>query len=204
MGIIETYKAISLAEEKGLDLVEISPRAQPPVCKVMDYGRYKYELAKKQRIAKMSSSTVELKEIKFRPKTEGHDMDFKIRHIRKFLEEGNKCRLVIAFRGREIVHPETGMAVLKKVIEATEDLSEVEQRPNLEGKKMAMILAPKATVLRQRSQAVRERAKSMQRSMNNGEPGSRSDDSVRAEKTADKGKKSAPVDAASAEKNAKA
>jgi translation initiation factor IF-3 len=148
LGVMNTQDAMRLAEEKGLDLVEISPQARPPVCKIMDYGKYKYELSKKKQAARKHQSTVEVKEIKFRPKTEQHDMEFKIKHTRRFLEEGNKVRLVVTFRGREIVHPETGVAVLNKVVAATADLSQVEARPNMEGRRMVMVLGPRAGVVR--------------------------------------------------------
>jgi translation initiation factor IF-3 len=148
LGVMPTYEALRKAEEQGLDLVEISPRAFPPVCRIMDYGKYKYEQAKKKQQARKHASTVEIKEIKFRPKTEEHDMDFKVKHVRRFLEEGNKVRLVIVFRGREITHPQTGAAVLNRVVEATADLSGVEVTPNMEGRRMVMILAPKANVVR--------------------------------------------------------
>lgn len=145
---MQTRDALRLAEEAGLDLVEISPNARPPVCRVMDYGKFKYEEDKKRRQAKKRATTMELKEIKFRPKTDQHDLAFKIKHVRRFLEEGNKCRLVIIFRGREITHPETGVAVLNKVIEAVKDIGSVEARPNMEGRRMVMILAPLAGVIR--------------------------------------------------------
>ena len=148
LGVMPTHEALRLAEERGVDLVEISPRAFPPVCRVMDYGKYKYEQAKKKQQARKHASTVEIKEIKFRPKTEEHDMDFKVKHVRRFLEEGNKVRLVIVFRGREITHPQTGLAVLNRVVDATADLSGVEVTPNMEGRRMVMILAPKANVVR--------------------------------------------------------
>lgn len=148
LGVMPTHEALRLAEERGVDLVEISPRAFPPVCRVMDYGKYKYEQAKKKQQARKHASTVEIKEIKFRPKTEEHDMDFKVKHVRRFLEEGNKVRLVIVFRGREITHPQTGLAVLNRVVDATQDLSGVEVTPNMEGRRMVMILAPKANVVR--------------------------------------------------------
>ncbi len=151
-GIMPTRQALALAHELGLDLVEISPRSHPPVCRIMDYGKYKYEQSKKKKAASKHASRVELKEIKFRPKTEGHDMDFKIKHVRRFIEEGNKCRLVIIFRGREITHPETGLAVLNKVVTATEDIANVEVRPNMEGRRMVMILAPRAGVIRRARQ----------------------------------------------------
>ena len=154
LGVMQTHEAIRLAEEKGLDLVEISPRAFPPVCKIMDYGKYKYEQAKQTRKAKKHASTVEIKEIKFRPKTEGHDMDFKVKHVRRFLEEGNKVRLAVVFRGREITHPQTGMAVLNRVVEATADLSSVEVTPNMEGRRMIMVIAPKPGVVRKAQEAI--------------------------------------------------
>src|SRR5580765_5223108 len=121
LGIMPTHEALRLAEEKGLDLVEISPRAFPPVCRIMDYGKYKYE---------------EAKEIKFRPKTEEHEMDFEVKHVRRFLEGGNKVRLAVVFRGREITHPQTGMAMLNKVVELCNDIALVETTPNMEGRRM--------------------------------------------------------------------
>lgn len=146
LGIMSREEALATAQEKGLDLVEITARAKPPVCRIMDYGRFKYEQSKKAKAAKKHASTVELKEIKFRPKTDEHDLAFKIKHVTRFLEEGNKCRLVVIFRGREVVHPKTGLAVLDRVREATEEISQVEVRPNLEGKRMVMIIGPKAGV----------------------------------------------------------
>jgi translation initiation factor IF-3 len=148
LGILTRDEALRLAEEKGLDLVEIAARSNPPVCRIMDYGRFKYEQSKKQKQARKHAASMELKEIKFRPKTEQHDMDFKISHVRRFLEEGNKCRLVIVFRGREITHPEKGVQVLNRVVEATTDIASVEVRPSLEGKRMLMILGPKAGIVR--------------------------------------------------------
>ncbi len=148
LGVLPTHEALRLAEEKGLDLVEISPRAFPPVCRIMDYGKYKYEQAKKKQQSRKHASTVETKEIKFRPKTEGHDMDFKVKHVRRFLESGNKVRLVVVFRGREITHPQTGMNVLNRVVEATADIASVEVTPNMEGRRMVMIIAPKPNVVR--------------------------------------------------------
>ena len=152
-GVMPTHEALRLAEEKGLDLVEISPRAVPPVCRIMDYGKYKYEQAKKKQQARKHASTVEIKEIKFRPKTEGHDMDFKVKHVRRFLEGGNKVRLAVVFRGREITHPQTGMNVLNRVVEATADICGVEVTPNMEGRRMVMIIAPKAGVVRKAQEA---------------------------------------------------
>jgi translation initiation factor IF-3 len=143
LGVLPTHEALRQAEEKGLDLVEVSPKAMPPVCRIMDYGKFKFENSKKASHAKKHASVIEVKEIKFRPKTDDHDFDFKVRHIRRFLEEGNKCRLVIAFRGREIVHPETGKAMLDHVIRALVDIAHVEQMPLMDGRKMNMVISPK-------------------------------------------------------------
>ncbi|HEX2689639.1 MAG TPA: translation initiation factor IF-3, partial [Kofleriaceae bacterium] len=138
LGIMPTHEALRLAEEKGLDLVEISPRAFPPVCRIMDYGKYKYEEAKKKQQQRKKASTVETKEIKFRPKTEEHDMDFKVKHVRRFLEGGNKVRLAVVFRGREITHPQTGLAVLHRVVERCADIASVEANNTMEGRRMIM------------------------------------------------------------------
>ena len=153
LGVMPTHEALRLAEEKGLDLVEISPRAFPPVCRIMDYGKYKYEEAKKKQQAKKKASTVETKEIKFRPKTEEHDMDFKVKHVRRFLEGGNKVRLAVVFRGREITHPQTGMAVLNRVVERCNDLATVEATPNMEGRRMIMVISPRPGVVRKAQEA---------------------------------------------------
>jgi len=148
LGVMPTFEAMRAAEEKGLDLVEVSPKAVPPVCRIMDYGKFKYEQAKKTKHAKKTSTTIEIKEIKFRPKTDDHDYDFKLKHIRRFLEEGNKVRLVIAFRGREIVHPETGKAMLDAVIKDCQDIAHVEQLPMMDGRRMLMIVSPRLNVVR--------------------------------------------------------
>jgi translation initiation factor IF-3 len=153
LGVLPTHEALRLAEEKGLDLVEISPRAFPPVCRIMDYGKYKYEEAKKKQQARKRASTVETKEIKFRPKTEEHDMAFKVKHIRRFLEGGNKVRLAVVFRGREITHPKTGMNVLDRVVELCNDIATVEATPNMEGRRMIMVIAPKPGVVRKAMEA---------------------------------------------------
>src|SRR5262249_15831178 len=114
----------------------------------MDFGKFKYEKSKKEKDARKHQSTVTLKEIKFRPKTDDHDLDFKVKHIRRFLMEGNKAKLVVIFRGREIVHPETGQDVLKRVVEVTSDIAQVEQPPMMEGRRMLMVIAPKSGVIR--------------------------------------------------------
>jgi translation initiation factor IF-3 len=157
-----THEALRLAEEKGLDLVEISPRAFPPVCRIMDYGKYKYEQAKKKQQARKHASTVEIKEIKFRPKTEGHDMDFKVKHVRRFLEAGNKVRLAVVFRGREITHPQTGKNVLDRVVEADRRSLGGRGDPNMEGRRMIMIIAPKPNVVRRRRERARRQLAAIQ------------------------------------------
>ncbi|MCP4446207.1 MAG: translation initiation factor IF-3 [Myxococcales bacterium] len=166
LGIMSRDDALATAREKGLDLVEITARAKPPVCRIMDYGRFKYEQSKKAKAAKKHASTVELKEIKFRPKTDEHDLAFKIKHVTRFLEEGNKCRLVVIFRGREVVHPKTGLAVLDRVKEATKELSQVEVRPNLEGKRMVMIIGPKAGIQKRSKSSTDGKTKSKKKSKN--------------------------------------
>jgi translation initiation factor IF-3 len=158
LGVMPTHEALRLAEEKGLDLVEISPRAFPPVCRIMDYGKYKYEEAKKKQQARKRASTVETKEIKFRPKTEEHDMAFKVKHVRRFLEGGNKVRLAVVFRGREITHPKTGMNVLNRVVELCNDIATVEATPNMEGRRMIMVIAPKPGVVRKAQEAKKAQA----------------------------------------------
>ena len=148
VGVIPTHEALRLAEEQGLELVEVNPRAAPPVCKIMDFGKFKYETSKKEKASRRHQSTIVLKEIKLRPKTDKHDLDFKVKHIRDFLAEGNKCKLVIVFRGREIVHPETGQAMLDRVVKTVADIAMVEQRPMMEGRRMVMIIGPRVGVIR--------------------------------------------------------
>ncbi len=137
-----------MAEELGLELVEVNPRAAPPVCKIMDFGKFKYETSKKEKASRKHQSTIVLKEIKLRPKTDEHDFDFKVKHIRRFLSEGNKCKLVVVFRGREIVHPEMGQVMLDQVIKAVNDIAMVEQRAMMEGRRMVMTIGPRGGVIR--------------------------------------------------------
>lgn len=146
LGIMPTHIAIRIAEEKGLDLVEVNPKGSPPVCKIIDHGRFKYEESRKKRVAKKKQSTISVKEVKLRPKTDTHDLNVKIRAVQRFLAEGNKAKLVIQFRGREIVHPETGKAVLLKVISELQEYVVVEQMPVMEGRRMIMLIAPKPGV----------------------------------------------------------
>jgi translation initiation factor IF-3 len=143
IGVIPTYKAIAVANDFGLDLVEISPNANPPVCKIMDYGRYKYELTKKRQEAKKKQTTFQLKEIKLRPKTGEHDLKTKVNHIKKFIEKKDKVKVTIIFRGREITLSQLGRELLERVIKETEEISSVEQPPKFEGRTMIMVLSPK-------------------------------------------------------------
>ncbi len=143
LGIMPTRQAISIAEEDGLDLVEISPTAKPPVCRIMDYGKFRYEQSKKEADARKKQTVVEMKEIKLRPKTEKHDLDFKIRNIRKFLGQNNKVKVTLRFRGREIVYADTlGRDVLKKIAGEIEDIATIVQPPMMEGRQMVMMVAP--------------------------------------------------------------
>jgi translation initiation factor IF-3 len=143
IGIIPTNKALATANEFGLDLVEVSPNATPPVCKIMDYGRYKYEQTKKQQEAKKKQSTFQVKEIKVRPKTGDHDLNVKLGHIRKFIERKDKVKVTVMFRGREITLSEQGRELLQKIAEELVELATVEQYPKFEGRTMVMILSPK-------------------------------------------------------------
>lgn len=144
VGVLPTAQALARAEDQGLDLVEISPTAKPPVCRIMDYGKYRYEQSKKQAEARKKQTTVEVKEIKLRPKTEKHDLDFKVRNIRKFLGQNNKVKITLRFRGREIVYSDTlGRAVLDKIAVDLEDVAVIQQNPTMEGRQMVMLVAPK-------------------------------------------------------------
>jgi translation initiation factor IF-3 len=148
MGVMTVEQALLVAEADGFDLVEVSPKAFPPVCRIMDYGKFKYELAKKDRSARKHRSTVQVKEVKFRPKTDAHDMDFKMRHLRRFLAEGNKTRLVVTFRGREMAHPAIGHALLQRVAGELSDMAVIEQPAMADGKKLMLVLAPRGGVVR--------------------------------------------------------
>ncbi len=143
LGIIPTYKALAVANDFGLDLVEISPNATPPVCKIMDYGRYRYEQTKKKQEAKKKQSSFQVKEIKVRPKTSDHDLQTKIEHIRKFIAKKDKVKVTVMFRGREITLSQTARELLDKITTEMQDVSLVEQAAKFEGRTMVMILSPK-------------------------------------------------------------
>jgi len=156
LGIMSTYDAIRKAEEKGLELVEVSPKANPPVCKIMDYGKFKYERAKQEKAKRQNATQISIKEVKFRPKTDDHDLEFKIRNIHKFLEEGDKVRVVVSFRGREIVHPEFGFQLMEEILKQLGDSAEVEQKPVNEGRAIAMLLAPSKNKVRRQEPPVQK------------------------------------------------
>lgn len=145
VGIVPIGEAIRSAEEAGLDLVEISPNVEPPVCKIMDYGRFKFELNKKQHSAKKKQKQVQIKEIKFRPGTEEADYQVKLKNLIKFLETGDKTKVTLRFRGREMAHRDLGLKLLQRVEKDLEELGTVEQFPKLEGRQMVMVLAPRKT-----------------------------------------------------------
>jgi translation initiation factor IF-3 len=143
LGIMEVDKAMALAEEHGLDLVEVAATARPPVVRVMDFGKFKFEQAKQARIAKKKQHVIQLKEVKYRPGIDDHDFDTKTRHAKRFLEEKNKVKVTLMFRGRQIAHPELGMAVVERVATELADVAKIETPARMEGKQLTMILAPK-------------------------------------------------------------
>jgi translation initiation factor IF-3 len=165
MGVMTTSDALRAAQELGLDLVEVNPKAEPPVCKILDFGKYKYEEKKKAREAKRKQTSVDIKEIKLRPKTDQHDLAFKTRAARRFLEAGNKVKFTVRFRGREITHPEKAQDQLDHVVKECEgeDLSNVEVRPMMEGRTMTLLIAPKPAVMQKVSQmkAAAEKARQL-------------------------------------------
>ncbi len=147
LGVLPTAEALKRARAADLDLVEINPKGQPPVCKILDFGKFKYDESRKKRETKRKQTIVEVKEIKLRPKTDEHDLEFKLRNARKFLESGNKVKVICRFRGREITHPEKAREQLEELITGTEDLANVELRPTMEGRTMAILIAPKQSLL---------------------------------------------------------
>lgn len=143
LGVYVTSKALELAQDQGLDLVEVSPNAKPPVCKIMDYGKYKYLQTKKQKEAKKHQAVVVVKEIKFRPNTDQHDYDFKVKNIERFLEAGNKVKVTIRFRGREMAYKDRARENLTRIAEKVAELGEPEMAPKMEGRQLTMMLTPK-------------------------------------------------------------
>ena len=143
LGQFGVRDALRIASEQGLDLVEIAPNADPPVCRIMDYGKFKYEQQKKKQDAKKRQAVVQVKEIKVRPKTDEHDYETKLKHIRSFLEDGDRCKVTVFFRGREIVHKDRGIEILERIVKDLEDVGKVEQEPRAEGRTLQMLVVPK-------------------------------------------------------------
>ncbi|NSW86317.1 MAG: translation initiation factor IF-3 [Syntrophobacteraceae bacterium] len=144
LGVLSLKKALELAAQEELDLVEVAPNADPPVCKIMDYGKFKYQQSKRTQEAKKKQTVIQVKEVKIRPKTDEHDLQVKIRHVRRFLAQKDKAKVTILFRGREIAYTDQGTKVLERVKEELQDEAVVEQPPKMEGRNMVMILAPRA------------------------------------------------------------
>ena len=142
-GVVPTRQAIEIAQAAGLDLVEVSPGTQPPVCKILDYGKFKYQQQKKKAEAKKKQKVVEIKEIKMRPNIDSHDYEVKSKQIRRFFDEGDKVKVTLRFRGREMAHQERGMELLKRVQEDFDDVAKVEQMPKMEGRQVMMVMAPR-------------------------------------------------------------
>jgi len=168
LGVMTTSEALRAAQELGLDLVEVNPKAEPPVCKILDFGKYKYEEKKKAREAKRKQTSVDIKEIKLRPKTDQHDLAFKVRAARRFLESGNKVKFTVRFRGREITHPEKAQDQLDHAVRECDDLSNVEVRPMMEGRTMTLLIAPKPAVMQKVSQMKAAAEKARQQAIKEG------------------------------------
>ncbi|MDD4272899.1 MAG: translation initiation factor IF-3 [Desulfobacter postgatei] len=143
IGVLPIAEALRIAESDALDLVEVSPEARPPVCKIMDHGKYKYELTKKKQEAKRKQKSVQIKEIKVRPKTDDHDLETKARHMEKFISNGDKVKITLVFRGREFMLKEQANIILEKIVEMSKDFAQVEQLPKFEGRFITMLLGPK-------------------------------------------------------------
>ncbi len=142
VGVISTFEALQMARDRGLDLMEVSPTAQPPVCKICDYGKFKYEKKKKEQTAKKKQTVIKVKEIQLRPQTDVHDLDYKFKNVKNFLEEGDKVKITIMFRGREIAYVDQGFKMMKQLAELVKDVAIIEAPPKVEGKKLIMIVAP--------------------------------------------------------------
>ena len=142
VGVVTPARGLAMAEEAGLDLVEISPNANPPVCKIMDFGKFKYDQQKREAEAKKKQKTIEVKEVKFRPNTDTHDYDVKMRNVTRFLESGDKVKVTLRFRGREMAHQNLGRQLLERVAADTEGLGKVENMPKMEGRQMIMVIGP--------------------------------------------------------------
>ena len=143
LGVVPMAEALQKAKDATLDLVEIAPTAVPPVCRIMDFGKFKYMQARRQKDARKKQTTIQVKEVKLGPKTDTHDFDFKAKHVRRFLEEGNKAKVTVRFKGREMAHTELGWKMLNKMVEGMQDIAVIENHPRMEGRMLSMILSPK-------------------------------------------------------------
>lgn len=162
VGIISVREALQIAEERGLDLVEVAPNAVPPVCRLLDYGKFRYEQSKKEREARKNQKQAELKELRLKPKTDDHDLDVKANQARRFLVSGDKVKFTVRFRGREMAHPDIGREMLEQMAEALREFAVVEQKPLMEGRALSLVLAPNAKVLKAAQQAQRAQAQQAQ------------------------------------------
>jgi translation initiation factor IF-3 len=162
LGVMATHEAMRMAQDQALDLVEVNPKAEPPVCKILDFGKYKYEEKKKSAEAKRKQTVVDVKEIKLRPKTDDHDIDFKVKAARRFLETGHKVKFTVRFRGLEITHPEKAQEQLNLIVPQLEDIANVETRPTMEARAMTLMIAPKPAVMQKVAQLKTQREKERQ------------------------------------------
>jgi len=170
LGVLQTHEAMRMAQDQGLDLVEVNPKADPPVCKILDFGKYKYEEKKKTAEAKRKQTVVEIKEIKLRPKTDDHDVNFKIKAARRFLEAGHKVKITVRFRGREITHPEKAHEQIDIIVKAIEDVANVETRPMMEARAMSLVVAPKPAIMQRVAQQRAALEKARQQAEKEGKP----------------------------------
>jgi len=143
LGVMPIQQALETARQRELDLVEVAPEALPPVCRIMDFGKFKYMQARRQKEARKKQTVIVVKEVKMGPKTERHDFDFKVKHVRRFLDEGNKAKVTVRFKGREMAHTQLGWKMLSKMTEAVQDIATVENHPRMEGRMLSMIFTPK-------------------------------------------------------------
>lgn len=162
VGIIPIREALQTAEERGLDLVEVAPNANPPVCRVMDYGKYRYEQSKKEREARKNQRQSEMKEVRLRPKTDDHDLSVKSKQARRFLQSGDKVKFTVRFRGREMAHPDIGREMLDQISDSLRDIAVVEQKQAMEGRAVSLVLAPNPKALKALQQAQRKQAQADQ------------------------------------------
>ncbi|MFO0548246.1 MAG: translation initiation factor IF-3 [Polyangiaceae bacterium] len=163
LGIMPTHEALKRAQDRGLDLVEVNPKAEPPVCKILDYGKFKYDEKKKARETRIKTAAFELKEIKLRPKTDDHDLDFKTRAAQQFLEEGHKVKFTVRFRGREITHPQVAQEQLDHILSKLDEFGVIEVRPTMEQRTMMLIVAPKPAMVQRVQQARAAAAKALRK-----------------------------------------